>query len=146
MSLVGDVMVKVLASIELDPPVGRTVISPGISSVWDNCCEGQLSLIINGIAPKGDPSCIVGWDVSITVEIIRCVAVIDDQGTPPSQEQITADALALLDDSEALRDQLLQVPHEVPQVSRIALTGWQPQNPEGGCAGGSWSARLALLC
>lgn len=124
----------------------RRVLVPGNEVVWDDCCDGQLAMKVISIVPKGDPKCITGWDATLGLSLIACVATVNDRGQAPSAAQINADGLRQLTMMEELRDALQEIPETVKPVLRLTLLSWLPQGPQGGCAGGEWQVRLFLSC
>src|SRR5699024_7839428 len=84
----------------LDRKPGRSIIQPGLSVAWDDCCDGQLWVRINGVTPvyKGNSDCSVAFGVTYAVGIIRSVHSLSDRGKAPTQGQITTDGLDMIDD------------------------------------------------
>lgn len=149
---------NVLAAVggRLTEPVGRTVLVPGLDEVWDDCCDGQLYLKQVEVFPTAsagaafpalDPVQSCGpllLALHLEVGVIRCAAVVDDQGNAPDPALITADALLQTDDWQSVLDALVIDVPRLPYVQRTKLDKWVPKQTQGGCAGGGWSFYLAV--
>lgn len=126
-----------------DPP--RLVsLAPGASVAWDNTC-GQAYVRVIRIEPKETRgNC--GLEllrVRIAFGVLRCVAVLADDGTPPTSEAMTADTEKIMKDADAVMNAFLQ--NSMPKVQRKELVEWLPQGPRGGVAGGEWISLLTFL-
>lgn len=138
----------------LTPTPGRSVLAPGSEVAWDDCCDGQVHVRVITVEPnyptaqRGnatvsgncDP---VAWSVTLGVGVIRCAAVLDDDGNAPAPHQITADARQMLDDMNTLAQALTC--HTFPGLDRLALSTWNPSGPMGGCHGGEWLVTATVL-
>lgn len=126
----------------LDRKPGRSIIQPGLSVAWDDCCDGQLWVRINGATPvyQGNSDCSVALDVTYAVGIIRCVHSLSDRGKAPTQGQITTDGLDMIDDMCRIYSAL----DGVKLGHRLTLGAWTPMGPNGGCAGGEWAVATRL--
>lgn len=126
----------------LDHKPGRSILQPGMSVAWDDCCDGQLWVRINSASPvyQNGSGCSVAMDVTYSVGLVRCVAVLDDRGRAPRPERITEDGLAAIDDMCTLYSTLdnLKLGH------RLNIGNWTPLGPNGGCAGGEWAVTIRL--
>ena len=143
---------------------GRVYLAPGSDVAWDACCGaedqagGQLYLRVDNIWPSGMPfpeqlrkpmPCAVPMlAVSVSVGIVRCAHTLDDYGNPPSSEDLTGDALALLEDATLIWEALQTLKGAVPGVATVQLGQWTPEGPMGGCASGEWAFTLGVtgLC
>lgn len=128
---------------ELRVKPGWYSVTPGPAAL-DECCDGQLWVTLAGLTPRYDRGCLNGWDMSVTVGLVRCIAVVNDRGVAPSMGQIAADAAQLAADAEDLRQALRCCPRTTPYVQRIQLGSYSVIDPQGGCAGGSWSLTLTV--
>lgn len=139
--MITDVLQGILdcAKDALDPTPGWASIVPGSEAVLEECCQGQLWTRLISLTPLYDRNCVMGWEASVEVGMVRCVATLDDRGNPPTREQIEDDAIAMMKDVEALQKALLCCPKTVKYVELATLESWQPYGPESGCAGGTWS-------
>lgn len=131
-------------------PTVRTFVAPAGPPPWDICCvagraEGQAWVQLSGTDPTNDFPRQTGpqrlgfgeWAVSVTLGIIRCAAVVDEQGNPPSVDALMANA------EKVNRDRmLLQMAIEccfLPELDvegGYIIGGWRPLGPNGGCVGG----------
>lgn len=140
-----------------DRPVGLASLTPGGIPAHDNCCNGpaggQLWVRLAGAFPSGNPfpqpdttaRCPTGLAVQIAVGVIRCVHTISDNMAFPTAEEMTADALGITQDAATILDVLRCC---APDDRWAIMIGrWNPLGPLGGCAGGEWTATLAVdLC
>lgn len=132
----------VCASEALDPPAGRVQVVPGLESAWDDCCAGQVSVSLVSLEPRYERGCGPVYTVGrFGVEVVRCVATVDDGGRPPTVSQVMGDADRMVDDMEAVRKALLCC----TDVPGVEMERWEPVGPSGGCAGGTWIARVKIL-
>lgn len=138
-------------------PVGRSVISPGNSSAWDDCCEGQLSVRLVQMYPTAGgqaafpaqdtrPKCSPNLlSVRVEVEVIRCAAVLDNQGKPPLPAAVTNDGLATSHDASIIFTALMCcLMNGVTGVQTWVIDRWDPRGTQGGCTGGAWQVLLGL--
>lgn len=144
MSLVSRTAKSLLTSAwdALDEKPGRSLIAPGAEVAWDDCCDGQLAVRIVSSEPVWSRAqrCIVAVRVTYGVSIVRCVRTVSDRGKPPTQEEITADGLGLVDDMCALYAMLV----DFEAGHQRTIGAWTPSGPSGGCAGGEWSVSVDL--
>lgn len=142
-------------------PVGLAHLAPGTEVAWDNCCPddgasagGQLWVRVITMFPSGRP--FPGTDLSqpcdgltmigvrVGVGVVRCCHTLDDDGEPPTAEQMTADTLGTTADANALLHAIECDIPQLPQVRAARLVSWMPQGPSGGCAGGEWEIIIGL--
>lgn len=136
----------------------RTFIAPGNPPAWDFCCDcgqgdGQAWVQISEVFPTDDfpnqqlgpmrcpPS---GYGVEFTVGILRCAAVLDDQGRAPSSERLTADAQKVQRDRAIVNEMLRCCYLADADPGSYVLGLWTPLGPDGGCVGGSVSLQVAV--
>lgn len=139
----------------------RTFIAPGASAPWDVCCscsrehEGQAWVAVQRYAPAGTfPSEALlplrcGPDqyvASIDVGVLRCASTVDDAGNVPTVDQWTEEALKVSRDRTLVQYALLCRFAEEADLypGGIALGGWVPLGPQGGCVGGQTSVSVAV--
>lgn len=126
----------------------RHVIQPGEEVAWDDCCDGQLAVRLISVnpAPQGAPGARpcppAGWNVTLGVSMVRCVASLKDDGEPPSAEEITQDGIDVVGDMTLIQIAIDCVTRARPEVQRLELLGWTPLGPAGGCAGGEWRLHM----
>lgn len=125
-------------------PIPQRVIDlyPGDMVAWDGPCMGQLSFRLVSLRPvwqnasgrvtMKNPCSISWWEVTIELKIVRCVAVVNNAGTAPSPDQITADGNQLLSDMQQMLSAIEQ------QNFVYDLQPWVPSGPHGGAAAGSF--------
>lgn len=127
--------------------VGRAVIAPGGEVAWDDCCDGQAHVRVINIEaryPTERAMCdVASWGVTLGVGVIRCAAVLDDDGNAPAPHQITADARQMTRDMHEVAQALTC--NDFPGLDRMRLDTWSPQGPMGGCHGGEWTATATVL-
>jgi hypothetical protein len=153
-SALGQALHAVLGCVHdaLREPVGRVVVMPGASVVWDDCCEGQLWVRVVSVVGAGTLTksamqpCAPLYQVNLTVGVVRCAAVIDSQGNPPTPAVMTHDADTTLRDFADVVTGLVCCASKVPEISALRVESWAPVGVDGGCVGGEVSAsfRMAL--
>jgi hypothetical protein len=135
----------------LQVSVGRLYISPGLDVAWDDCCNGQAWVRLVSMAPfYGDtrrgaaqrcgPD---GMVLTMAVGALRCAAVLDDNGTPPSVTQLNNDAAAVGRDAADLLAAITCFDPEAVGLGNVILKPllverWDPLGPDGVCVGGEW--------
>lgn len=139
---------------DLDPVPGRVLINPGLEVPWDDCCAGQAWVRLVSLIPSGNPfpqvdmvqggaGCgVTLWAATIGVGVLRCAAVVDDQGNAPSVAAMTADAVQQIVDMRSL-EQAITCCFK-GQGYTIKVLGWDPLGVNGGCVGGEWTIMLAV--
>lgn len=128
--------------------VERVLLQPGDEVAWDDCCNGQLAVRLISLVPipSGTPGARpcppAGWNATLGISMIRCVATLQDDGEPPTAEAITVDALDVLGDMALIQLAIDCVTRARPEVQRLELLSWTPLGPAGGCAGGEWRLHM----
>lgn len=134
------------ASGYVSPAPELTIIAPGAEVAWDNCC-GQMWVRVVDYGPpsgarqvrKADGSlCAMRRQATIELGMLRCAAVVDDHGNPPTEEELNEDGAQVLADAEGLW-MLLSCEVKVREVLR-----WTPVGPNGGCVGGHWQFTIDM--
>lgn len=142
-------------------PPNRVELTPGNLPAWDDCCEGQLYLRVVEIYPtagSGSPFPQIDTQqrgasnkcalhlvaVHIALGIIRCAHTVDEQGVSPTSAEVTGDADLMLLDMATLLDALICTGQDIPGIMSLKIDKWVPLGVSGGCAGGEWSAYLAM--
>ncbi|MDN5919191.1 MAG: hypothetical protein L0I76_29545 [Pseudonocardia sp.] len=95
-----------------------------------------------GYPSKGASAAIVAR-AAYMLRLMRCVAVIDDDGCPPPAEQIHADGLRLLADPGRLLDAVYTWAAAEPHNLTVTIGQVDPVGPEGGMAGHLLAVTLA---
>jgi len=139
-------------------PVGALMLVPGASATTDYCCSdsgtnGQGWVRLVGITPvlatnnqtyPAYGSCDANrWVVQVEMGAYRCAPTSDDDGNPPTPDELTAAAQVLADDAAAMRRAiccLTSLPKWGPDSdTELAYTrgAWAPVPTAGGCMGGT---------
>lgn len=130
-------------------PAGRVVRhGPGARLPWDECCDGQLWARVVNVQPVvtqqargiSTPCGVMFWQVTVGLNIIRCVATVNDAGQAPPADVIEEDGQLMLDDLATLQQVILCHP------DTRSILSWTPLGAQGGCAGGEWqfTARMGV--
>ena len=135
----------------LSEPVDRAIVAPGREVAWDDCCDGMAWVRVVNMLPRFSstetqrqvPCAQIGWDIELGIGVLRCVAVLDDDGNAPYPDQITSDGLSVIRDAFELRSLDLT---EIKGVLTSRIRRWDPLGPEGGCAGGEFSINVFTGC
>lgn len=98
--VLGPLLVQMLncAKSHLSDPVGRVVVMPGNSVVYDDCCAGQLwirIISIVGASALSQPAmqpCAPLYQIRCGLGVVRCAHTVNDQGKPPTPAEMAADA------------------------------------------------------
>lgn len=123
-------------------PVNIKTIAPGASVAWDDCCNGELWVRVMSLAAAGNPSmqpCSSHYLVQVGVGVIRCAAVVNDQGVSPSGAQMSADAAQTFKDFADIMQAInccFAPLTESLGVGTLRIGNWSPLGPQGGCVGG----------
>lgn len=114
---------------------------------WDDRCGGYLYVRLAGSVPLGgNHRCAVPLvSHTIYVGVLRCVEVVSDDGTPPSTQTITNEAMIGIADQGALRKMLTCDFDWAPYGNDKKFIGWSPLGPDGGYAGGEWQIEVRLI-
>lgn len=140
-------LIRAEATAALTHRIERSIVIPGVASVWDGC--EQLSVRLIQVKPKAtDPrirrpngGCgIQTWTLRIGLETVRCVSTIDDDRKIPSPRQLAADSAALTQDFCDLENFLLCTDKFVIED----ILEWNPKGPDGGFAAGDWQFTVAM--
>ncbi|QDP45520.1 hypothetical protein SEA_FUZZBUSTER_36 [Microbacterium phage FuzzBuster] len=128
-------------------PARIVPIAAGTAPAWDECCDGLLYSRIVTIAPAPDRTnptpanirCGVHlWIVTAAITIVRCVATVDDGGTPPAAETMAEEGEAILSDAIEIQ-QALYCTDGIRQI-----VNGQPVQEEGMCVGFEWTFNFAV--
>lgn len=140
-------------------PVLRAFTAPGLSAAWDTCCqkgdgEGQASVAVERVYPTEDfpieaaglpMRCGPGeYAAVLAVEVMRCAHTVNDQGKPPTAEQVTGDADKVAADRQTVWDAILCDFLADADPGTWTLGAWEPLGPNGGCVGGLWRVTVAV--
>jgi len=110
--------------------VGAVSVNPGIASA----AAGQLGALMR--VPAGG---VVIADITLRVEIVRDVPVMEDDGNPPDADDITNAAEAAFKDLAVLRDVVVRIQRDALLTDGVRATmlvsAITPTGPQGGLAG-----------
>lgn len=148
-------------------PPRACVITGAIA--WDNCECGQLIVSLTSSYPSsnfptpaantatqfgagrcGQPVTVYG----LTISMLRCVPISDDQGNPPTCEALGEAALVAVQDASAIRDGVLcclsSMLREKDDAGTPVITGFAVQNQDftgaqGMCGGSQMTLQFGLL-
>lgn len=81
------------------------------------------------------------WGVELELGVFRCVSVLDDEGRPPSCDQLRRDAEVIGDDAAAMRQALLCC---FADGRDVVVGAWEPYEPSGGMAGGRMTVTVRV--
>ena len=156
-----DCLCEALANTSTSGPVCRCCIQPGMApATADSCCDcgegqGQASVQVVEIYPsdkfprKGitewKGACTKGstfWVAELVMTVYRCVPVPDDDGNPPTCDQLQTAAARIWSDAAVMRNVFACCDWS---LGRHVLPGsWQPLPNQGGCGGGMMSVLVSL--
>jgi hypothetical protein len=124
----------VVAALPANKRPARVIpLIPGTQVVWDSCEEGQLTCRLSNLVPHSNTArqaCGVDyWTATCEITLLRCAAVLDDQGRAPLPGDLVADGRESLADT----DLLLKTISTMEWVTNIQ--NWRPWDPQGGCKG-----------
>jgi len=134
---------------------GLVSLQPGNTVSWDNCCEGGGTLWVRVVSadarPAGAQPCdITHLSVRAALGAVRCVHVVDEDGTFPTAEEMDGDTLATTGDADLLLRTLREwepagalAKFRVPKS--LTIENGLPQGPQGGCAGWEWTFTFGLM-
>lgn len=135
-----------------DGSPARAYISYGLPA-WDECCEGGGQLVV-AFSPPVFPTatfpaldtrtqdCGTTYVLPLVVELLRCAPTLDDDGEPPSTEDLQNAAVALTGDAWAL---LRAVQCALGTAYDGLITSLTPLPASGGCAGVALGLSLHLI-
>ena len=136
-------LASALDELAYDPPA-LAFLAPGQNVAWDECCAGQLWVRVLYMHPVNPlpqkvlstaANCPYPLGAKIGLGIIRCQSGLErlDEGTFPTEANLTDDAERMLCDAAALF-RALQCDQD------LLVDMWTPLGPQGGCYGGEWTA------
>lgn len=126
-------------------PLQRSYVSHG-PPAWDGCGTDQATVHLQPLTFRSSGSgrqMQTQLRAGLTVQMVRCVPVPDDQGTPPTEAQLGDSARALIDD-------LARVVYAVADgtvfasCAAVSYGEAAPLGPLGGMAGWTWPITVTL--
>ena len=141
----------------LSKPVGRALVMPGNSVVWDDCCDGQLwvriiSIVgVSNLSNQATQPCNPLYQVRVGIGVLRCAHTVDDAGRIPTPAQMTADAFQTYQDRadmvEAIVCCISPLVEEDHRMGTLRIEDWLPLGVDGGCVGGEITVTVnSILC
>jgi hypothetical protein len=141
-----------VALAECDRMVCRSSVNVESEVVWDNCCtcdlgagvtgDGQawvnvasiaaLTTMTNGQITK----CGNTYEATVTVGVVRCAATLADDGSPPDEDVLTAQAQNILQDRAITTRAIRCGLGSVIEPDDWTMGEWTVLGPNGGCVGG----------
>lgn len=139
----GPILAAMLSCAEnhLSEPVGRVVIMPGNTVVYDDCCEGQLWARIisivgaSGLARPAMQPCLPLYQVRVGLGVVRCAHTVNDQGRPPTPAEMAADAFQTFRDRADLVEAIVCCIDDLAEVETLRIEDWLPSGADT-CVGG----------
>lgn len=141
------VIAEVVQRMPADRKPSRVVnVAPGQSVAWDECCAGQLTARLATMTPVFrqprtavmTPCSILYWAATVEVQLLRCAAVVNNQGMAPSPGQITLNGIDGLQDTRIILEAI------TAQDFVDGVPNWLPIGPNGGCYGVAWTFSMKL--
>jgi len=142
-----------------DAPPTRTYVTTG-EIVWDDCCAdgGQLVVSIKRTfntdtfpATVATPLVCQNWEAAadLEVQIVRCAPTYNDDGEPPTTEQLNESALLVINDAAAVRRGvtccLLSMLDAGVEITDAIVNEQSFVGPQGGCVGSSLFITIGVL-
>lgn len=112
--------------------------------VWDQCCDGgQLAVFMERVyvastfpaANNTAITCAAPLIGEFTLQLIRCVPTMDDQGHPPTPDDLTASAQAIYSDMYITFRAVLCCLAAYRKYRNFTMRDGRFVGPQGGCAG-----------
>lgn len=141
-----DLLTDEVSGCPLDPPPCRAAVYPGADVPWDVCgnsCDGGDGMLYANLSTmdaRQDPPC---QHITFTAEVgvLRCAAGPQSDGSPPSVEDLQADADQQAADADAIREAIACCEARSEDLRGIVTVAWRALGPEGNCVGGVWVIR-----
>lgn len=118
-----------------------TVVGP---PVWDTCCpDGQLTVSLERFflhdnfpsAATGPVFCAAPFAGDFVIQLLRCVPVVRDDGTPPSCEELSESARRIYQDLYISMRAIVCCLSVAKRQRKFVMRDARPIGPDGGCAG-----------
>ena len=145
-----------LALLACERPAGLVTLAPGNTVVWDNCCDsdegnGELWTRLISIVPQPQPSqpCdITDLQARVGVGVVRCMHGLNDDGDPPTAEEMTEDTLGMTQDAAILLNAIREWEGtRFVNLKSLKVESGLPQGPSGYCGGFEWTLTFRVgLC
>lgn len=137
------------------PANARVCVVPG-QLAWDDCECGLIAVEFNGSAfstnffasqPGTSDGCRPYATFTYTITALRCVTGTQNEGRPPTCEQLDAAAQTFYDDGLALlmgTAQALRSMIDANVILEYGMNGLVPTGPQGNCVGQTQQVIVAL--
>lgn len=136
-AIISDCVAAVFEAMEEKPD--RIIhVAPGASVAWDGCGQLWGRLVRVEPAKAQGPCDITHFYAIIEIGVLRCVAVVTDNGAAPAASLVEDDGLQGLADMGAM---LQGIRCSTPQST---IVRYDPLGPNGGLAGGTWQMNVRL--
>lgn len=111
--------------------------------VWDNCCDGQLAVIVDriyvaGVYPASDAqpiTCTSQIAGEFTLQLIRCVPTMTEGGDPPTAAALSASAQNIYADMYIAYRSVICCLAQYKKQRLFTMRDARTIGPQGGCAG-----------
>ena len=112
--------------------------------VWDSCCpDGQLTIFLDRVyvhanfpAQEAGPIfCSSPLAGEFTVQLIRCVPTVKDDGTPPTMEELSESARKIYQDMYIAYKSVICCLAASKRYRKFVMRDARTVGPQGGCAG-----------
>lgn len=134
----------------------RTYVTAGAEVAWDHCCDGQLTVLVTRIfgstrfpsdaAAEPVQCALPTTAIEMSVTMLRCVPSLNDDGTPPTVEDMTTSAQQILGESRAIWKGVLCFLFEGISTNRFdaVVRGQEFPGPSGGFGGSQLNITIGL--
>lgn len=120
----------------------RSFVTVG-NPVWDNCCDGQLALIIERIYVAGNfpaganqpITCAAPLVADFSLQLIRCVPTMETDGTPPTPQALNNSSANIFSDFYIAYRSVICCLAQYKKNRLFTMRDGRPVGPQGGCAG-----------
>jgi hypothetical protein len=120
----------------------RTCVIVG-TPVFDDCCQGQLTvslqrLWVHGNFPQRDSQpifCSSPLAAEYLVTYVRCAQVVRDDGSAPTCDQLSAEALSIYTDMYVVERGLICCLAQAKRKRKFMMGDATPISPQGACTG-----------
>lgn len=111
--------------------------------VFDNCCDGQLTvdfirLYVHDNFPQaasGPVFCATPLAAEFRITYVRCAPVVKDDGSPPTCDELSTEALGMMTDVYVVYRALICCLQAQKRNRKFVMSDATPISPEGGCQG-----------
>jgi hypothetical protein len=120
---------------------------------WDHCCNGgQLTIGVDRIfayerfpTPAATPyTCMLPLAADFTVTVLRCAPVPDENGNPPTAEELTTAASQVMEDMYAVMQGVMCCMAPTQKCRQFQMGSQRPVGPQGSCQGSALTLSVAL--